>query len=133
MSLHVAPGALPCSSAARAAQLAPRSCRRARAPGALATPRAPHARFMLHTACAGRALTRAARACATHTGAARRDGALRCRASAAAAGGVDRTINPRVASLNESKTMALTDLARAMKEAGKPVRPRGRCARGGGR
>ena len=56
--------------------------------------------------------------------AAQRSGALRCRASAAgaASGGVDRGINPRVASLNESKTMALTDLARSMKEAGKPVR-----------
>ncbi len=30
-------------------------------------------------------------------------------------------INPRVASLNESKTMVLTDLARAMREAGQDV------------
>lgn len=35
----------------------------------------------------------------------------------------DLGLNPRVASLKESKTMALTDLARAMKEEGKPVRP----------
>ena len=35
---------------------------------------------------------------------------------------VPQTLNPRVASLNESKTMVLTDLARAMKEEGKPVR-----------
>lgn len=36
----------------------------------------------------------------------------------------DLGLNPRVASLKESKTMALTDLARAMKEEGKPVRAR---------
>jgi hypothetical protein len=54
----------------------------------------------------------------------RRAAAAPCRAAASPAGGVERSINPRVASLNESKTMALTDLARAMKEAGKPVRPR---------
>jgi len=47
---------------------------------------------------------------------------------------VDRSLNPRVASLNESKTMALTDLARAMKEEGKPVRPlRGECGCTGSR
>lgn len=34
---------------------------------------------------------------------------------------VDQTLNPRVASLRESKTMALTDLARSMKESGLPV------------
>ena len=39
-----------------------------------------------------------------------------------------RTLNPRVASLNESKTMVLTDLARAMKEEGKPVRHAARAA-----
>ena len=36
----------------------------------------------------------------------------------------DLGLNPRVASLKESKTKALTDLARAMKEEGKPVRAR---------
>jgi hypothetical protein len=78
-----------------------------------------------------RALTHVACTLRNNAGAARRNGALHCRAAAAPAGSVDRTINPRVASLNESKTMALTDLARAMKEAGKPVRaraPRGRRA-----
>ena len=34
----------------------------------------------------------------------------------------DLGVNPRVASLKESKTMALTDLARSMKEEGKPAR-----------
>jgi aspartate/glutamate/aspartate-prephenate aminotransferase len=34
---------------------------------------------------------------------------------------VDQGLNPRVASLRESKTMALTDLARSMKESGLPV------------
>ena len=34
---------------------------------------------------------------------------------------VDQTLNPRVASLRPSKTMALTDLARSMKEAGQDV------------
>jgi hypothetical protein len=34
---------------------------------------------------------------------------------------VDETLNPRVASLRESKTMALTDLARSMKESGQDV------------
>ena len=36
-------------------------------------------------------------------------------------GQVDQGLNPRVASLRESKTMALTDLARSMKEAGQDV------------
>jgi 3'-phosphoadenosine 5'-phosphosulfate (PAPS) 3'-phosphatase len=41
-------------------------------------------------------------------------------AAAAAAAGrdVDQTLNPRVASLSISKTMALTDMARSMKESG---------------
>ena len=39
----------------------------------------------------------------------------------AAAEEVDQTLNPRVASLRPSKTMALTDLARSMKEAGQDV------------
>jgi hypothetical protein len=48
---------------------------------------------------------------------------LQCRAAptaaAAAAGSeVDQTLNPRVASLSVSKTMALTDMARSMKESG---------------
>ena len=45
-------------------------------------------------------------------------------------GGVDQTLNPRVAALKSSKTMALTDLARSLKEAGVPVRclPCGRAA-----
>ena len=34
---------------------------------------------------------------------------------------MDQGLNPRVASLRESKTMALTDLARSMKESGLPV------------
>ena len=34
---------------------------------------------------------------------------------------LDASINPRVASLNESKTMVLTDLARALREAGQDV------------
>jgi aspartate/glutamate/aspartate-prephenate aminotransferase len=34
---------------------------------------------------------------------------------------VDQSLNPRVAALRPSKTMALTDLARAMKESGLPV------------
>jgi hypothetical protein len=53
-------------------------------------------------------------------------------AAAAAAGGgdgssssasaVDQALNPLVAGLKASKTMALTDMARAMKEAGVDVR-----------
>ena len=39
----------------------------------------------------------------------------------AAVASVDQSLNPRVASLRESKTMALTDLARSMKESGLPV------------
>ena len=35
---------------------------------------------------------------------------------------MDQTLNPRVASLKSSKTMALTDLARSLKEQGVPVR-----------
>lgn len=31
---------------------------------------------------------------------------------------MDQTLNPRVASLSVSKTMALTDMARSMKESG---------------
>jgi hypothetical protein len=43
-------------------------------------------------------------------------------AGAAANGAaVDATLNPRVASLSVSKTMALTDMARSMKEAGVDV------------
>ena len=34
---------------------------------------------------------------------------------------VDQTLNPRVAALRQSKTMALTDKAREMKESGLPV------------
>jgi aspartate/glutamate/aspartate-prephenate aminotransferase len=37
------------------------------------------------------------------------------------AGGVDQSLNPRVANLNESKTVALTDLARTLKERGEDV------------
>lgn len=36
-------------------------------------------------------------------------------------GGVDQTLNPRVAALKPSKTMALTDLARSLKEGGADV------------
>jgi hypothetical protein len=39
-------------------------------------------------------------------------------AAADAAVSVDQTLNPLVASLSVSKTMALTDLARTMKESG---------------
>jgi aspartate/glutamate/aspartate-prephenate aminotransferase len=42
-------------------------------------------------------------------------------ASAAAAGEVDQTLNPRVAALKPSKTMALTDLATSLKEQGVDV------------
>jgi aspartate/glutamate/aspartate-prephenate aminotransferase len=38
-----------------------------------------------------------------------------------AGGGVDQSLNPRVANLNESKTVALTDLARTLKERGEDV------------
>jgi aspartate/glutamate/aspartate-prephenate aminotransferase len=41
---------------------------------------------------------------------------------AAAAPEVDQTLNPLVAGLKVSKTMALTDLARSMKESGIDVR-----------
>lgn len=34
---------------------------------------------------------------------------------------VDQTLNPRVAALKPSKTMALTDLARALREEGRDV------------
>ena len=37
------------------------------------------------------------------------------------ASGVDRSLNPRVRDLNESKTVALTDLARTLKERGEDV------------
>jgi hypothetical protein len=63
---------------------------------------------------------------------------LVCRAVSAAAGGaapgseVDQTLNPRVASLRVSKTMALTDLARSMKESGIDVSAVCVLARGGG-
>jgi hypothetical protein len=43
-------------------------------------------------------------------------------AAADAAVSVDQTLNPLVASLSVSKTMALTDLARSMKESGIDVR-----------
>ena len=39
----------------------------------------------------------------------------------AKASGVDRSLNPRVRDLNESKTVALTDLARTLKERGEDV------------
>lgn len=42
-------------------------------------------------------------------------------AAAAATSGVDQTLNPRVASLKPSKTMALTDLATRLKEEGVDV------------
>lgn len=58
----------------------------------------------------------------SHAGAGARLGPVCQAAPASSSPVVDRTINPRVASLKESKTMALTDLARSMKEAGKPVR-----------
>lgn len=45
---------------------------------------------------------------------------------AGAAAGVDQTLNPRVASLKVSKTMALTDMARSMQEAGVDVSARSR-------
>lgn len=38
-----------------------------------------------------------------------------------AAAMVDQTLNPRVAALKPSKTMALTDLARALREEGRDV------------
>lgn len=38
-----------------------------------------------------------------------------------AAAGVDQTLNPRVASLKPSKTMALTDLATRLKEEGRDI------------
>jgi len=41
--------------------------------------------------------------------------------SYAAAGEVDQTLNPRVAALRPSKTMALTDLATSLKQQGVPV------------
>lgn len=36
-------------------------------------------------------------------------------------GGVDQTLNPRVAALKPSKTMALTDLARQLRESGRDI------------
>jgi hypothetical protein len=45
-------------------------------------------------------------------------------AAADAAVSVDQTLNPLVASLSVSKTMALTDLARSMKESGIDVSSR---------
>lgn len=48
-------------------------------------------------------------------------GAHARRRAVVAAAQVDQTLNPRVASLRPSKTMALTDLARSMKEAGQDV------------
>ncbi len=47
--------------------------------------------------------------------------ARRTMASAAAATAVDPTLNPRVACLKPSKTMALTDLATSLKEKGVDV------------
>ena len=45
----------------------------------------------------------------------------RARRAAVVARAVDQSLNPRVAALNASKTVALTDLARSMKEAGADV------------
>lgn len=36
-------------------------------------------------------------------------------------GGVDQGLNPRVAALKPSKTMALTDLARQLRESGRDI------------
>lgn len=41
--------------------------------------------------------------------------------AAVAAADVDQALNPRVAALKPSKTMALTDLARALREEGRDV------------
>ena len=46
---------------------------------------------------------------------------VRSRRALSARAEVDQSLNPRVAALRPSKTMALTDLARAMKESGLPV------------
>ncbi|GBG00261.1 aspartate aminotransferase, partial [Raphidocelis subcapitata] len=74
------------------------SRRAAAGPGAAAAARRPHAP-------APRAPRRAAMAAQ----------------NAAAAAEVDQTLNPRVSSLKVSKTMALTDMARAMREGGVDV------------